>query len=135
MIFASDEWRGNHQRNTRLARNELAGLLTRYQDASGERVVLVFDGRGETVEEPRAPGGIQVFYAGSGETADDVIERLVAQHAERHRITVATDDIAERTTVEAFGAQWIGSRGFLDRIARAERDFAETIRKLRRGSS
>jgi predicted RNA-binding protein with PIN domain len=70
IIFAWPELRKLHGRRTALARDELVKQLTAYQDASGVRVVAVFDGKGVKSNEATVPGGIQVFYSASGQTAD-----------------------------------------------------------------
>ena len=53
------------------------------QDMTGQRVVVVFDGTGRRLTEEREDGGIQVFYADAGQTADSVIERLAAKYAKQ----------------------------------------------------
>jgi predicted RNA-binding protein with PIN domain len=87
VIFAWPELRRLHTRRTALARDELVKILTEYQDASGVRVVAVFDGKGLKPNEDSTPGGIQVFYSATGQTADAIVERLVAKYGEQHEIT------------------------------------------------
>jgi len=122
-----------HSQNSGHARELLASRLSAYQDASGERVAVVFDGSGETSEEPRLPGRIQIFYSGSGRTADDVIERLVYNYAGRYQLTVATEDNAERETVAALGGHWISAAGLAERLQMAERRLEETLLRMREG--
>ena len=105
MIFQWPELSALHARNGAAAREQ----LTRYQDSSGRHVVVVFDGKGARANEASEPAGIQVFYSKAGQTADSVIERIVATYASKYDITVATDDHLERTTVESFGGTWISS--------------------------
>ena len=45
VIFAWPDLRALHDRKTVLARDRLIKVLTEYQDFTGIRVVLVFDGR------------------------------------------------------------------------------------------
>jgi predicted RNA-binding protein with PIN domain len=104
VIFGWPELRKLHARRGAHARETLVRTLTEYQDASGVRVVVVFDGKGEKMSEESAPGGIQIFYSSGGQTADEIVERLVARYAGQHEITVATSDILEQTTVSSFGA-------------------------------
>ena len=104
VIFAWPELRTQHARRTGAARAELVKQLTAYQDASGVRVVAVFDGKGGAANEESEPGGIQVFYSKAGQTADEIVERLVAKYAEHHEIMVATSDLMEQQTVTTFGA-------------------------------
>src|SRR5580698_928802 len=77
VIFAWPEIRAMHARRTALARDAVIKALTEYQDSSGVHVVAVFDGKGARANEATEPGGIQVFYSGKDQTADDIIERLV----------------------------------------------------------
>lgn len=113
------------------AREELIRRLTVYQDFSGVRVVAVFDGQGGKVTEDTQPGGIQVFYSRTGQTADSVIERLVAKYGTIHSITVATADRAERQTAISFGGDTISAEGLRDLLARVEADGTKEIRKHR----
>jgi len=132
VIFAWPELRKLHARRMVLARDELVRLLTEYQDASGVRVVAVFDGQGLKADEDSSPGGIQVFYSAAGQTADSVVERLVAKYAEQHEITVATSDYLEQQTVSAFGAVPIAVeilRAFVDE---ARTDLSRRIKQHRR---
>ena len=136
VIFAWPELRALHVRRMGAAREALVRTLTDYQDHSGVRVVLVFDGRGAVVTEDReGHDGIQIFYARANQTADAIIERLVAKYAADHRLTVATSDSLEQQTVLTFGAAGIvsaeGLRGVLDA---AGREFERRAREYRRGS-
>jgi predicted RNA-binding protein with PIN domain len=131
VVFAWRELRDLHGRSQIGARERLVSRLTCYQDATGIKVVVVFDGRGARLTDDRNPGGIQVFYSAAGQTADTVIERLVVKYAGEHDITVATDDGMEQQTVISFGGMAIGTetlRGLLDD---AEREVRTAIAKHR----
>src|SRR5919202_4707826 len=93
-----------HEQRTALAREELAKRLRDYQDWTGVRVVLVFDGQGAKVSSHADPHEIQVFYSRKGQTADAVVERLTSKYAAKYDVTVATSDLLERQTVTSFGA-------------------------------
>ncbi|MCE9609722.1 MAG: NYN domain-containing protein [Chthoniobacter sp.] len=131
VIFAWPELRKLHTRRTVLARDELVKQLTAYQDASGVRVVAVFDGKGEVASEATAPGGIQIFYSGAGQTADEIVERLVAKYASQHEITVATDDHMEQQTATSFGALVVSAQGLRPWLAEASGDLARRLKKFR----
>ena len=135
IIFAWPEMRKQHARRNIVAREALIKLLTGYQDFTGIHVAVVFDGQGGKVSEETEPGGIQVFYSGSGETADDVIERMVAKYGSHHEITVATDDMLEQQTVITFGAQCVSAEGLKALIEETETDLkrALKVRKKHRG--
>ncbi len=114
IIFAWPELRSLHQQRTALAREALVKRLRDYQDWSGTRVVVVFDGRGLSVTQENEPGEIQILYSRQGQTADSIIERLANKYAERFRLLVATGDYLEQETVGASGAETISPDGLRD---------------------
>lgn len=132
VIFAWSELSALHRRRTSSAREELVRRLTQYQDASGIRVVVVFDGKGVKPGEATEPGGIQVFYSKSGQTADAIIERLCARYAKEHELTVATDDNMERQTALSFGASTVSSEMLRALLEEAGSDLERRLRKHRR---
>ncbi len=132
VIFAWPELRKLHARRTGMARNELVKILTEYQDASGVRVVAVFDGKGGDASEVTEPGGIQIFYSAAGQTADAIVERLVAKYAGQHEITVATSDFMEQQTATSFGALVVSAEGLRPWLEEARRDLQREIKKLRK---
>lgn len=132
VIFAWPELRAMHGRRGPAARETLVRMLTGYQDASGVRVVAVFDGRGEKASEASEPGGIQIFYSGAGQTADDIVERLVAKYAKEHDLLVATDDSLERQTAISFGANVMSTEHLRQLLAEAEGDLTRRLAAHRR---
>ncbi|OAI43016.1 hypothetical protein AYO41_00410 [Verrucomicrobia bacterium SCGC AG-212-E04] len=128
VIFGWPELRAMHARHREAAREVLIRQLTNFQDQTGTRVVIVFDGRGGRVNEATEKGGIQVFYSCTETTADDIIERLVAKYAAKRSITVATSDRMERQTVYSFGADSISVDTLRDWLDRAGKEFARTLR-------
>jgi predicted RNA-binding protein with PIN domain len=117
VIFAWPELRKLHDRRTSLARDELTKRLRHFQDWTGTRVVVVFDGKGERTNSTADKGDIQIFYSRAGQSADAVVERLASKYAGEFRIVVATDDFLEQETVAACGAETIscaGLRALLD---------------------
>ena len=127
VIFAWPELRAMHGRRKVAARETLVRLLTGYQDASGVRVAVVFDGRGEKPNEASEPGGIQIFYSSAGQTADDIVERLVAKYARDHDLLVATDDSLERQTAIAFGANVLSTGHLRQLLAETEGDLTRRL--------
>jgi predicted RNA-binding protein with PIN domain len=106
-IFDWPELRRLHARRTSLARDALVKKLRDYQDYTGVRVVVVFDGKGTTATEQSEPHSVQVFYSRAGQTADSIIERLASKYAPRFDLIVATADLLERETASASGAECI----------------------------
>ena len=134
IIFAWPELLALQRRRGSAAREDLIKILTEYQDLSGVNVVVVFDGKGERINEVTEPGGIQIFYSNAGRTADEIVERLVAKYGHKHTITVATADLLEQQTVISFGAQCVGSEGLRRRIEDARADFATEMKRRRKAA-
>ena len=109
VIFAWPELRRLHSRRTSLARDTLVKRLRDYQDWTGVRVAVVFDGKGSAVSASAEPGEIQIFYSREGQTADSVIERLASKYASRFKLLVATSDVLEQETASASGAECISA--------------------------
>ena len=107
IIFAWPELRKLHQRRSSLARESLIKQVRHYQDWTGERVVIVFDGKGVKLTATSDPGDVQIIYSPRGQTADAIIERLAGKYAARFELRVATSDLREAETVHACGAEWI----------------------------
>ncbi len=101
IIFAWPELRKLHERRSSLAREALTKRLRDYQDWTGVRVVVVFDGKAPKTTVTSSPGDVQVFYSRTGQTADAIIERLASKYARKFHLTVATSDSMERQTVHA----------------------------------
>ena len=107
MIFAWPDLRKLHVRRPSLAREALIKQLRNFQDWTGERVVIVFDGRGPRTSSSSEPHDVQIFYARHGQSADAIIERLASKYASRFDVSVATSDLLEMETVNACGAACI----------------------------
>jgi len=117
-------------RHSAAARDELIHILTRYQDASGTPVTVVFDGsgskrrRGEVSEMP----AIEVLYSRAGQTADQMIERATHRLREYGEVLVVTDDFAERDTVLSVGGMVSSCVGFIGTVEHALADLGREIK-------
>lgn len=109
VIFAWPELRKLHGRRSSLAREALTRKLRDYQDWTGTRVAVVFDGKGRAITATAEPGEIQIFYSREGQTADSIIERLASKYGGRFRLLVATSDVMEQETAGACGAECISA--------------------------
>jgi len=119
VIFAWPELRALHERRTSLARDALVRKLRDYQDWTGVRVVVVFDGRGPTVSSSADPGEIQIFYSRAGQTADALVERLASKYGSQFRLLVVTSDYLEQQTASACGAECLSAEGLRGLLAEA----------------
>ncbi|MDQ6808199.1 MAG: NYN domain-containing protein [Verrucomicrobiota bacterium] len=119
IIFAWPELRQLHDRRTSLARDALVKQLRDYQDWTGVRVVVVFDGKGTEVGESSDPGEIQIFYSRLGQTADSIVERLASKYGGQFKLLVATDDYLEQETASASGAECVSAESLRAILAEA----------------
>jgi uncharacterized protein len=131
VIFAWPELRSLHAKRMSLAREELIKRLTLFQDLSEYSVVAVFDGQGAKNSALVNSGGIQVFYSSARQTADSIIERLVAKYGQEHDLTVVTNDHLEQQTATTFGAIAMPVEAFLAWLNEAERGLQKDLKKLR----
>lgn len=134
VIFARSDLAALHRRTPSAARQQLIQILERYQDSSGHRVVVVFDGGATpriTNELSRA-AGVQIFYPRAGQSADAIIEQLVTKYASIHNLTVVTADNLIRAAASAAGAATMDPDALFDVMARAENELNSTLDKLRR---
>jgi predicted RNA-binding protein with PIN domain len=121
VIFAWPELRKLQVRRSSLAREALTKQLRNYQDWTGVRVVVVFDGKGRKIQETSDPADVQIFYSRTGQTADAIIERLASKYAKRFELMVATSDSMEGETVQACGAEWISPEALRGLISSSRR--------------
>jgi predicted RNA-binding protein with PIN domain len=92
-----------------LKRDELVDTLASFVAGKGARGVVVFDGVGEE----RAIGPLQVRYTAH---ADDLLERLAAEHRKTELVCVVSSDHAVRWT-SGQEVRKVASRVFLDELA------------------
>ncbi len=121
LLHAWPELRVLLKRDRDAARARLSQMLSVIHDVEEIRLTLVFDGRGEALVV-EYPNGLKTYahvYTPSGMTADDVIEQLVGQAADPALCVVATDDRAERQTIEAVGAAGISAEELAAWVQRA----------------
>ena len=134
VIFSWPDLRKLHDSNRAAARKALLDQLQHLYDTSEWRVTVVLDGKMGTASAPgtHKPTDMVVSYATADQTADSIIERLVAVSGVAPEILVITADEAERLTVESLGAataspSWLRKEldlegtSFADELARVHR--------------
>lgn len=113
------------------ARDLLISKLAEYQSFSGMKVIVVFDaytvpGIGKKMRDYQ----IDIFYTAKKETADEKIEKLVAQYYEKNRqIYVATSDLTSQWVVFGRGALRKSARELLLDIESVGKEIAERVKK------
>lgn len=118
VLFALSRLSALHAKRPRAARAALVKALQKFQDFSGIRVSVAFDGRGGKGEFC-PPGAVEIRYGETGQTADAIIERAVAAYPRPAEIVVVTRDDLERAMVDSLGARTLSPHGLLDWIRAA----------------
>lgn len=132
IIHAWPDLLAMHRRRKGSAHSELISRLESYRDFTGDRVVIVFDGKGAITQEERREDGLQIFYTSESYTADDIIERLAIRYADTYDITVATDDRAEQDIVVGAGGSVLSSIALWDILEAAGRSMRDWIARHRK---
>ncbi|HZB49711.1 MAG TPA: NYN domain-containing protein, partial [Mycobacteriales bacterium] len=85
---------------------------------TGAEITAVFDGAARPPAMPPAPRGVRVLFSAPGETADDVIRRLVAAEPAGRPVVVVSSDREVATDVARTGAHPVPSALLLRRLDR-----------------
>jgi len=130
IIHAWPDLRILHHRASKryLAREELLKRMRLLQDVSGERIVVVFDGHGDSTSQQNEQQGIQIFYAGGNLSADGVIERLVARYASQFQVRVCTADGMIWQTVHSLNGGWLSPDDLAFELQRAEKELGRRLK-------
>jgi predicted RNA-binding protein with PIN domain len=94
--------------------NGLGGLAAQTR----AEVTVVFDGAERVVGLPPAPRGVRVLFSKKGETADDLIRRLVRAEPAGRPVVVISSDKEVADGVRRHGAYPLSSDSLLRRLAR-----------------
>jgi predicted RNA-binding protein with PIN domain len=81
-------------------------------------VTVVFDGAERVLGLPPAPRGVRVLFSKKGETADDLIRRLVRAEPSGRPVVVISSDREVADGVRRHGAYPLGSDALLRRLGR-----------------
>jgi predicted RNA-binding protein with PIN domain len=136
VIFSWPGLRAIHDRNRASARKELAEQLGRLHDTTAWRVTLVLDGRMGTAIPTEAPksDAMVVCYGTADQTADSIIERLVAGSGVAEEILVVTADEVEKRTVESLGATAVSPEWLRQELERSESSFSSELDRIHRSA-
>jgi predicted RNA-binding protein with PIN domain len=96
------------------ARENLLEIIKVNNLCGKNKVTVVFDGRHDVVAPPHQTNFIVLFS--EGESADNLIVRLVSKMNNPKSIRVVTDDKAIATCIRNLDAKHISTAGFLKRI-------------------
>lgn len=129
IIGAWPELQKLKEHNLEEARDRLINILADYQGFSGVKVYIVFDahqipGLGGKYNQSK----LNIYYTREKETADERIEKLVAQLISRKKqIYVATSDLVEQHVIFGIGALRISARELLVKIKQSKNEIRTRI--------
>ncbi|WP_328852004.1 NYN domain-containing protein [Micromonospora globbae] len=86
---------------------------------TGDEVTVVFDGAERIPGLPPAPRGVRVLFSRKGETADELIRRLVRAEPPGRPVVVISSDREVADGVRRHGAYPLGADSLLRRLARS----------------
>ena len=114
------------------ARDELINQIRRYGDAISTPITIVFDGAGPApnvgIESPSTTM-CEILYSKSGQTADDIIERVTAKLVQYGEVLVVSNDFAERDTVASVGGTVCSCEYFIRMIQSALGEFEKDLKR------
>jgi len=134
VIFSWTDLRTLHQKDRAAARRALADRLRVLHDSTTWRVTLVLDGTHGSAPAPRQPNDMVTVYANADQTADSIIERLVASSGAAADVLVITADEVERRLVESLGASTASPAWLSEEMAREGAAFQIALDKVHRGA-
>ena len=136
VIFAWPDLRSLHDQNRPAARKALIDRLQHLHDTSEWRVTVVLDGKlGTSLPAGvRKPTDMVVSYATADQTADSIIERLVAASGAAKDITVITADEAEKLTVESLGASTASPTWLRKELQMEGASFTDELERVHRSA-
>ncbi|MFS8478487.1 MAG: NYN domain-containing protein [Micromonosporaceae bacterium] len=111
--------RGFGEMSLEQQRNRLVTGLGGLAAQTGAEVTVVFDGAERVHGLPPAPRGVRVLFSRKGETADEVIRRLVRAEPPGRPLVVISSDREVADGVRRHGAYPLGADALLRRLARA----------------
>ena len=126
IMYAWDDLKKVAEKDIDTARQILMDRLCHYQSVSRCICILVFDAYRvpRDVEDVLQYHNISVVFTKQAETADTYIERATYEIGKKHRVRVATSDMAEQMIVLGHGAQRMSANEL-------KMDVDDAIRRLR----
>jgi len=131
LLHAWPELAPGKARHSAPAREALIRALTRYHDAAGTPVTVIFDGSGAPPGTPKLPSTreVEVLYSTAGKTADQLIERAAYRLRSYGDVLVITDDYAERDTVIGLGGMAQSCAVFIEQLAGASQELKSDVKQ------
>lgn len=118
-VIHADEWlKRMAARGLEEAREALVAWLRDYLSERSVCVTVVFDGAGRLTDvDVAVPGRLQMLFTAGGQTADEMILRILEESANPREYIVVTSDMTDiGRNARAMGASVVRSEEFLARI-------------------
>jgi predicted RNA-binding protein with PIN domain len=135
LIHSWPELARGKARHSSAARTALINILRQYGDAISTPVTVVFDGAGpsaHTAHEAPSTPEMEIIYSKSGQTADDIIERVTARLVAYGEVLVISNDFAERDTVASVGGSCSSCEHFIRTIESTLAEFGRALERHNR---
>jgi hypothetical protein len=133
LLHAWPEIAPGKARYSAAARSEVIHRLRQYGDAISTPITVVFDGAGPAAsvaaEVPSTPE-MEIIYSKSGQTADDIIERVTAKLVQYGEVLVVSNDYAERDTVASVGGQCCSCEAFVHTLRATLDEFQKQLARF-----
>jgi len=113
------------------ARHQLIEILSQYCDWEDIKLTIIFDGTIAGKIHIPYPN-VKAIFSEKGQSADSIIEKLVADSKKPSEITVATDDSIEQDVVFGFGARYVRAADLKERIDSSKKGMTEHLDTKRR---
>ncbi len=118
------------------AREALVDRVGIFCMATGNRVTVVFDGRGQHKPERQVPlrgvAGLDILFSPKNSSADAVIERLVYKASNRMSLVVVSNDHALRDLCCGMGALTMDADNFLATVREAKSEITDSVQNTHR---
>lgn len=98
-------------------REGVVRLAEQMKGVLAERIVVVFDGRGDETQFAGGSSVVEVIFASENLTADGVIERMISKYEKPFQTLVISSDKAEARNIVAAGGQVMSCEVFLDQVS------------------
>ena len=127
VINGWDELRAESLHSLEASRQKLLDIMSDYQGYKGIIVIVVFDAHyvKNSMEKHEMYNGIEVVYTREFESADNYIERFIANLTREEHITVATSDWVEQLMILGLGAVRIPVRELIQEVGLMKKAMSE----------
>jgi predicted RNA-binding protein with PIN domain len=135
LLHAWPELAPGKARYSATAREELILVLQQYRDALGTPLTIVFDGAGlqpAVSDQHRSTPELEIIFSKSGQTADDIIERVTHRLLPYGEVLVVSNDFAERDTVVNLGGHVSSCDSFIRTVESTLKEFDKQVDLFKR---